>query len=162
MNNNKALDFNQFQQANPHSIGNQLNYINFIYQALALPPDFIMAFQKFCSPDFILVDGLIYYADRFDKAKYNELQQQGKRPEEIQFWMNLILISGLFIHFSANDESFENVQDLPFESAQIFAKNLADSWNATITQKFGEQYAIAHYMYDEADQEIFITLGNPN
>lgn len=157
------MDYQTFVTANhnpnkPHHTS-KLNYLNLVYLNYGLPPDFIMAFQKLCSPDFIVVDGLLYNADLLDRKQYAEFKQQGKSNDEIQYWMNLILVSDLFCNLS--DTAHQTpIIDLPLESAMLFGKNLADSWNATIIQKFGELYAVARYFFDEEYNEAYVTLGD--
>lgn len=109
--------------------------------------DLILRFAKIIYPEFQILDGKIYISELFDLDYYQELLKSGRNISEVQFWLNLLEVTGLF-------------DDLSNNQAMEFAELLVKSWNAKLRSEFPETLDNARIVDNKEIGEIFVTIGN--
>jgi len=143
---NRSFDFTSFVSANADRSVSGFDYLHAIYKAQELPSDFIVWVSRLFCPEFKTVDGMVFISEMFDSEKYNELLRDGRSSSEIQFWINLLEITGMFDGISS-------------EQAMIVAESIADSWNFKLYKEFGDAFVQARAILDDTG-EVFVTIGN--
>ena len=141
-----SFDFASFRATNKERNVSGLDYLHAIYKSQDLPADFALWFSKLFKPDFKILGGMAFVAELFDEARYQELLGNGQRPDQAQYWLNLLEITGLF-------------DNLTFEQASTLAERIAESWNLALTNQFGVQQALARVIVDGDTDEVFVTIG---
>jgi hypothetical protein len=146
MSNGELFDFSSFVSANPERNISGFDYLHIVYKSQRLPADFILWLAKLFRPDFKIVDGLVFVVELFDSERYQSLLGGDMSVAEVQLWMNLLEITGLFDDLSSNQ-------------AIEMAKALTDSWNAKLHQEIGITTELAKTIYDKETGEVFVTIG---
>jgi hypothetical protein len=146
MQENKPFDFASFRSANADRNVSGFDYLQALYKSQELPADFALWFAKLLRPDFKLLGDMVFVVDLFDGARYQELLKGGQRPDQAQYWINLLEITGLF-------------DNLTLEQAVTLANRIAESWNAALTVQFGADQALARAIVDDDTEEVFVTIG---
>ncbi|WJN58224.1 hypothetical protein [Pseudomonas sp. SO81] len=149
MRENKPFDFASFRAANKDRNVSGIDYLHAIYTSQDLPADFVLWFSKLFKPDFKLLGGMAFVAELFDEARYQGLLGNGQRPDQAQYWSNLLEITGLF-------------DNLTVDQAYPLAERIAESWNLTLTNQFGVEQALARVIVDDDSEEVFVTIGAYN
>ncbi|EMN6203186.1 hypothetical protein WB527_004139 [Vibrio vulnificus] len=145
MSNKTMYDFAMFSNANKGKDVSGFDYLHAVYQSQGLTPDFVLWFSRLFSPEFKVVGGQIYISVLYSQEIYNELLKEGHEHSQVQFWMNLLEITGLF-------------NDLSIEQAMEFAQMVVNSWNFKLNKEFNELTAKARMIYDEDSEEVFVTI----
>ncbi|WP_126283745.1 hypothetical protein [Burkholderia stagnalis] len=146
MDNAKAFDFASFVSANPQASVSGLDYVHTVYKDQGLVYDFIFHFARLFCPDFVVVNGGVFVSELFRGEKYENLLNGGDAIHEIQFWMNLLEITGMF-------------DDIYSDQAAEIAKLIAESWNAKMQREFGDLSVPARVISDNETGEVFVTIG---
>lgn len=149
MKKNKSFDFASFVSANAGCDVSGFDYLHAVYKAQSLPADFILWFAKLFCPEFKVVDGMVFVSELFEAGRYQELLNDGRSPEEAQFWMSLLEITGLF-------------DDLSCDEAMVIAEALVKSWNLKLNLEFGVSSMLARAIRDDDTREVFVTIGAPD
>jgi hypothetical protein len=146
MNNSKPFDFASFVAVNQRANVSGLDYVHVAYKYHGLIYDFLFHFGKMFLPDFKVVDGAIFVSELFRDEEYKKLLSDGKAPHEIQFWINLLEITGMF-------------DDIDTDQAAELAKLIVDGWNAKLQREFGDVSVPARVLCDDELGEVFVTIG---
>lgn len=149
MQENKPFDFASFRAANKERNVSGLDYLHAVYKSQNLPADFVLWLSKLFKPDFKLLGSLAFVTELFDDARYQELLGNGQRPDQAQYWMNLLEITGMFDNLTVNQ-------------ASTLAERIAESWNLALTNQFGVEQALARVIVDDDTDEVFVTIGAYN
>ena len=149
MDEEKSFNFKSFVSANRGQVVTGFDYLRAVYKAHGLTADFIVYFAKLFWPDFKMVDGQIFISDLFDSERYQSLLNNGRNPNEAQFWMNLLEITGLFDEISID------------EAIQI-AEAIAVNWNSKLDTEFSNESLPARVIHDDETGEVFVTIGKPD
>jgi hypothetical protein len=146
MQTNSPFDFASFRAANKERNVSGLDYLHTVYESQDLPADFVLCFSKLFKLDFILLGGMAFVAELFDEARYQELLGNGQRPDQAQYWLNLLEINGLF-------------DNLTVDQACTLAERIAKSWNLVLSNQFGVEQALARVIVGGDTDEVFVTIG---
>lgn len=146
MHNDKSFDFPSFTAANPPGSVSGLDYVHTVYKAHGLVYDFVFHFAKLFFPDFRVVGGGVFVSELFSDEEYGDLLSKGKAIHEIQFWINLLEITGMF-------------DDIDVDQAAELAKLIVDGWNVKLQREFGDVSVPARVMCDDETGEVFVTIG---
>ncbi|KVM89225.1 hypothetical protein [Burkholderia stagnalis] len=146
MYNTKSFDFASFVSANPPGSVSGFDYVHTVYKAHGLVYDFIFQFAKLFFPDFKVVGGGVFVSELFSDEEYRNLLSKGKAIHEIQFWMNLLEITGMF-------------DDICSDQAAEIAKLIVDGWNVKLQREFGDLSVPAQVISDNETGEVFVTIG---
>lgn len=60
------------------------------------PADIVWAVAKLTWPEFVMVDGRVFLKECFTEEKYASLRNEGRAPKEMEYWMNMVNVGGLF------------------------------------------------------------------
>lgn len=149
MEHSKSFDFISFVKSNEGHPLSSLDYLHAVYKASELHEDFIFYIAKMFRPDFKILEGNVYVSELFDSERYNEMLGEKMGPDDVQFWMNLLEITGLFDNLSVT-------------TAKFFADVLATSWNTKMATDFGHILKPARVICNDGEGEVFITIGEPS
>jgi hypothetical protein len=141
-----SFDFASFRAANKERNVSGLDYLHTVYKSHDLPADFVLWLSKLFKPDFVLLGGMAFVAELFDEARYQELLGNGQRPDQAQYWLNLLEITGLF-------------GNLTVDQASTLAERIAKGWNLVLSNQFGTEQALARAIVDGDTDEVFVTIG---
>ncbi|GLK89770.1 hypothetical protein [Pseudomonas turukhanskensis] len=141
-----SFTYEQFLESNSGMRKNGFDYLQLVSKATSLPADFFRYLAILFSPEFVMRDEKIYLLETFDDQAYAEYKQSGMPDAELQFWMNLVEITGVFDVLGTDD-------------ALHFAGTLAKAWNLKLTSEFGEGVEKARVIHDEDTGEVFVTIG---
>jgi hypothetical protein len=139
----------RFVQVNSPKPVSGIDYVRSIYKAFELPDDFVLWFARLFLPDFVVVEGRMFVAELFDRARFDELRRAGHSDVSAQFWINLLEITGLF-------------DDMSCSEAIEFAERLTKSWNGKLESDYGESPDRARVIHDESKGEVFVVIGQPD
>lgn len=145
MSRNNHFDYASFVDANAGKKVSRIDYLHMMLQLKELPDDFVVSLSRLFSPDFIVLDGVVFVSDLFDSARYDELRGAGHSQTSVQYWMNLLEITGLF-------------ENLPSDEAFSIATSVARSWNAKLQEEFTVPVASAKAVYDGETGDVYVTL----
>lgn len=143
-----SFDFASFVSANSDHYVSGFDYLQIVYKANSLHADFIYWFAKLFWPDFKTIDGKVFLQELFDQEYYKELTEEKGNNIDIQYWMNLIEITGLF-------------DDLPVERAIEMSESIAKCWNSKLSMD-GIVSCRAIAIFDEETEEVYVTLNTLN
>ncbi|AOJ41323.1 hypothetical protein WJ23_25525 [Burkholderia lata] len=146
MSNSKPFDFASFVSVNRNANFSGLDYVHVVYRDHGLVYDFVFRLGKLFLPDFKVVDGAIYVSELFSDEEYKRLLSDGKASREIQFWINLLEITGVF-------------DDIDTDQAVELAKLIVDGWNSKLQREFGDVSVPARVLCDDETGEVFVTIG---
>lgn len=147
MSNDQSFSLKEFFSANSSKQVSEIDYLHAISYLQKIPADFIVCFAKFFWPNFEIKDEQIYISELFDINRYEILLKEKNSLKEIQFWMNLVEITGLF-------------NNLTSEQALEFGEYLIANWNLKLISEFKVQPGLAQVIYDEETHEVFVTIGS--
>lgn len=143
--NNELFNLADYVAANPDKKLNVTDYLHAVFKMGALPIDVLLSFVKFFWPALDVVDGRIYLSESFDSVKYSEHLANGRGLDEVQLWLNLTEITGIFEDVDINDA---------LEIASIIAK----IWNEKIRSEIGSIKDSARVIFEEDEGEVFVTI----
>ncbi|WP_040508356.1 hypothetical protein [Leptospira wolffii] len=141
-----SFDFASFVSANSSHYVSGFDYLQIVYKSNSLHTDFIFWFSKLFWPDFKIIDGKVFLQELFDQKYYDELIGAGENDDDIQFWMNLLELTGLF-------------DDLPLGQAIDVSKSLVQCWNSKLSID-GIVSVRARAIFEEDTEELFITIDD--
>ncbi|EKO13994.1 MULTISPECIES: hypothetical protein [Leptospira] len=137
--------FADFLIANQNKKLGQFDYLHAIFTLSELPADLIKSFSQLFWPNYKLVDGFIFLEETFDQVHYEKYFAEKKNMKEIQFWINLIEITGIF-------------PNLIESQAQEIAKTIELMWNTKIQIEFNHSTSKARWLHDPDTNEVFLTI----
>ena len=144
-NDNEIFTLSDFLAANPGKKLGVSDYLHAVFKIGALPIDVLLSFVRFFWPAFDVVDGRIYLSESFDSAKKSEYLADGKDLNEVQLWLNLTEITGIF-------------EDIELGDAQKIATIIAQIWNGKILSEIGNVEDSARVIFEEDEGEVFVTI----
>jgi hypothetical protein len=142
----EVFSLSRFLAANPDKNLSSIDYLHAVFKLYELPDDFLLCMARLFSPDFIIVDGLVFLSEKFELDTYKKCLDEGKSPSEIQLWLNLIEVTGLF-------------EGIEVENALSLAHSIETMWNQKIrSHDDNEAKGVARVIYEKDDGEIFVTI----
>ncbi len=94
---NEPIEFKDFELWKSINKKMDVNkYLTAIIDHYKIPSDFLILFCDLIFPEFILIDNMVFLKNRFKDECFNRLKKDGSTNSEIEYWMNLILISSYF------------------------------------------------------------------
>lgn len=148
MSENGFFDYKSFADANIDKRVSSIDYIHILFQAGPIPVDLADCFADLFWPEFVIVDGRVFVANMYDANHYQQYLNDGLKLDDIQFWSNLLEITGIF-------------DDMTLSNAACFAEKIVKCWNARINQEFPEALGRARVINDIEAGEVFVVIGFP-
>ena len=142
--NNEVFSYSEFKKANEQRVS-ILDYLHAVFVSSSLRPDVAYSFQCIFHPTFVEIDGGLYLKELFDESKYQEYQAQKMPQNEIQLWMNLIEITGVF-------------DGISIERALDFAESLSFVWNLQVDHRDGSAAGKARVIHEHEFGEVYVTI----
>jgi hypothetical protein len=147
MSNNETFNYSAFVSANAGQRVSGIDYIRAIYKTHQISDDFFVWMSRLIWPEIKVIDGHVFVSQLFDSDRFQSLRDSGKSMESIQYWMNLLEITGLF-------------SEMSIQQAHEIAETIASAWNARIHASIGASHPIARVVTDSNGAEIFVTIGD--
>ena len=137
--------YQKFLDENKEYDTSMADYIHLVLMLKKIHIDLIKCFFELMYPNFKLINDRLFLANFFESKMFDDYINQNLPFNEIQFWQNLIEITGLF-------------EELEIEDALKIADILVETWNLKIQKEFGFDHGKARSFYDEELGEVFITI----
>jgi len=134
-----------FLIANKHKNLSEVDYIHAIFKLAELPTDLLFCFLKLLAPDFKVVNGLVFLSESFIREDFDAFISLGKDASEIQLWLNLIEITGIFENLNEDD-------------ALQVGNSIAEIWNLKLQNEKLVAVGKARVIHEVDDGEIYITI----
>jgi len=144
-NSNELFNLADYLAANPGKKLGVTDYLHAVFKMGALPNDVLLSFVKFFWPALDVVDGRIYLSESFDSVKYSEYLANGRGLDEVQLWLNLTEITGIF-------------EDVDIDDALEIASIITKIWNEKIRSEIGAIEDSARVIFEEDEGEVFVTI----
>lgn len=144
--NDNGFSYADFTAANHDKTVSGYDYLCNVSQSQKLPPDYFYWMAKLYRPDFIVIDGIVFVKEIFDAGNYEELILAGESVKNIQFWLNLLEITGMFPMLSMTQ-------------AESVAQAVSATWNDKIKLEFGDGMGLSRVILDSATDEVFVVIG---
>jgi len=143
--NKNFFSFSEFISANPDKNLNSIDYLHAIFKLSNLHDDLIYSFMDLFFPKFKIINNLVFLEECFDIDTYKKYQDEGKENSEIQLWINLLEITGIF----------ENLDE---ESALKMSNTIAKIWNLKLEREHNDALGRARAIHDKELGEVFVTI----
>lgn len=143
----KELFFRDYEKRKGRNKGHNFSYYDYIYHVINdanLSSDIIFAFSELFLPKFIVVKDYVFLEQNFTEHKLIELE---KSTQNVEYWMNLLLI----------DPFFENDPDSD-QKAEFFSKQLLQIWSTKLKNDFPERNIKVEYLFDSDVGDYAITF----
>jgi hypothetical protein len=116
-----------------------------VFQSTQIPEDFLVCILKLSNPEFLIFENRIFLKESFQLHEYMSKNEDGVEINQIQFWLNLTEISGIF-------------EDIDETNALVIANILEKNWNLVISTLDKDALGRARVLYDRELGEVFITI----
>ncbi|WP_130391834.1 hypothetical protein [Cupriavidus agavae] len=140
------MDIRKFCRSQPRKKFSWSDYLHATSTHLDLQGDAYLAFFELFRPRFIEVDGVIFVSELFSRKEYDESLARGRTSLTIQPWMNMLEITALF-------------NSIELKDAKRIADAVSHSWNDKLIAEFGSNSIQAQVIVEEAQDEVFVTVG---
>ena len=138
-------DFESWKKVNPDFI--PMNYTTSIIDQNNIPPNFLVFFSQLFFPDFLLENNMIFLKNNFRKKYLDRFLAEEAIPKEIEYWLNLILISSFF------PDGNEYIKHA------IFIANYMKIYvHEKLKKDFNDRNFFVEYTYDEEKGEVFFSF----
>ncbi len=144
------IDYMQWKKEDGKSYFSLFDYLSVQFKRFPLPIDAWVAFSEIFVPQFIESDGRIFIEECFKEKQddYNRYSKEGLSKKEIEFWINIICLDGLFY-------------DLPGETDKIsifVGEKLKLSWEMKLKNDFPNRKFTVSLQKDDDVGDFLITL----
>ncbi len=125
----------------------EIDYVHAVYKLADLPIDLFFCFTKLLIPEIRIIEGSIFLDEYFDLDTYKLYLSEGKSSSEIQLWMNLIEITGVFEGVKENE-------------AVRIAHTIIEAWNLKLQKAVDNEKGMgkARVIHDQENGEVFVTI----
>ncbi len=142
---NNLFSLEDFLSANPVKSLGAIDYLHALFKLADLPIDLVFCFIKLLIPEFKLIDGLVFLSESFEADTYDRYLLEGKSTSEIQLWINLVEVTGVF----------EGIDE---QDAIRLANAIVDAWNLKLGSEAVQAAGSARVIHDKEEGEIFVTI----
>lgn len=142
---NTGFGCDEFIALNRETEANELDYLRIIFDVSNLHPDFIVSVARLFHPEFKIIEDCAFSVIAFSQNKFNRLLKEGNSIEDIQYWANLIEVTGLF-------------PSLDDEQAIEIANAIVDCWNHRLS-RHKPTVGLAKVIVDSELSEIFVSIS---
>jgi len=119
------------------------DYIFCVLREGQVKPDFLYAILKLIVPTFVDTHGLVFLSETFRESKLQELQAQGYKGKELEYWMNLVSVDAVL------------GGNCP-EIAQVFAEEMVRAWRDRLRGQYPDREF--HVRKLEDDGEVYVVF----
>ena len=141
----KLKDFELWKNSNNKMDIN--NYLTAIIDHYKIPSDFLILFSDLIFPEFIVLEEMIFFKNHFKEDYFNRLKKEKNSCDEIEYWMNLILISS---YFPDSNEFIDH--------ALFFAEKLKKSIDLKLKNDFPNKIFSVDFTHDQSNDDILFTF----
>lgn len=144
MDNENLFSLDEFLSVNQPKKLSEVDYLHAIFKLAGLPIDLLLCFIKLLMPEFKVFDGLVFLNTSFDLNAYKIYLLEGKSIGEIQLWINLVEITGVF-------------EDIEEDDAVQLANAIVDIWNLQLDKDI-IGLGKARVIHSKEEGEVFVTI----
>ncbi|WP_158996832.1 hypothetical protein [Pigmentibacter ruber] len=123
------------------------DYLTTIIDHYKIPSDFLIFFSDLIFPEFIIIDEMIFLKNHFKEEYFNRLLKEKTSCSEIEYWMNLVLISS---YFPESDEFIDH--------ALFLAEKLKKSIDLKLKNDFPNKMFSVDFTYDQDNGDVLFTF----
>lgn len=132
------LDYEKWISANSSTEFSLFDYLHGIFSTKSLEPDLAIAFLNFFWPEFLCVGDLVFLKEEFSEKRYNNLINQGDGGKNLEYWMNIISISGVF-------------ESATFDQSKYICCHLSEIWKIKLEKEFPDKNFVLDCAVDGED-----------
>jgi hypothetical protein len=115
-------EIERWKKLNKENHFSSYDYIFHVLKIKEVNPDILFAFLNLFWPEFVMHKDRVFLKEEFELEKFEELE---KRKENVEYWINLVLISPYF----ENDDAEE-------EKAKSLSESIAKIWQTKLENDF--------------------------
>jgi hypothetical protein len=141
-------DFEKWKELNKENGFSTFDYIFHVVNEKNINSDLFFAFFELFWPSFIVYNEYVFLENNFSIKKVEDLVQ---RNLEVEFWVNLFIVSPYFQNQENEDEKSE-----------FFTKSLVEFWQRKLAKEFPQKNFIIEYIYDEESGDYGLTFYQKN
>lgn len=119
-------NYREWQKANDNTKFSLYDYIHGLTVEKVIPIDFYIASLKLFNPDFISVDNCIFLKEEYEETKYFDLLKQQYSKRDLEYWINLVNLDGLF------DTGAIEIDDSFLTSCLYLGEQLVNLWSSKL------------------------------
>lgn len=138
-------DYEKWVSSNSPKKFSLFDYMHGVFNTKNIASDFAVAFLKLCAPDFYLYEGCVFLEQEFSKSKYDDLVAQGYKGKDLEYWMNLLSVDGLF-------------ESASLECAKYIADHLAILWKIKLQTDFPEMRFDVRGIVEADEDEVYVVF----
>ncbi len=140
-------DYESWVESNSPEKFTLFDYIHGILSTKDIELDIVFAILKFFWPEFCNVNGLVFLQEEYSESKYRELIQQGYSGKDLEYWMNLTSIDGLF-------------DKATFEQSKYLGRQITSIWESKLEKDFPDKLFKVDCIID--GDEVFTAFYQQN
>ena len=107
-------------------------------------PDIIVSFARLVFPKFLEKDDMLFIEELFKQPKLDQFRLQGLNSVEIEYWMNLLDLSEVFVSF-------------PYSFVVELSLKIKRTWEEEITALYPDKRFDVVVIDDEGDTFLTVT-----
>lgn len=141
------VNYEEYSAANDDKKVSLFDYLHGYFANEQLKPDLSIAFLKLIWPDFVCMDGLVFLKEEYSERRHGENVLQGISGRDLEYWMNLLTIDGLF-------------ETLTFEQSQYFGYQLVEAWTKKLEMDFPDKKFVVECVIEDEDgeEEVYVVF----
>lgn len=142
-------DYEAWRKINPNKEFSLTDYVYGVHQAQQLHPDFFVALIELMWPTFVEIDKQIFLGQAFSTARYEQLQATVSHPREVEYWINLTILDGLF----------ESKGKFYPDHAEYILCSIAEMWKVKLQKVYPEKSFTFFVIKDSESGDFGITFN---
>lgn len=141
------MSYREFMKRNTGKSVDEFDYLHFVMRERKLTANFFQAFVQVNSPKFEIIEDKLFRVSRLVEESRDDLAAQGASKDEVQYWSNLVDLTGVFEGWEAS---------LIAEIAEVIATN----WNHRICSNSSLSAGRAIVIFDTSCDEVYLTISD--
>lgn len=143
-------DYQAWKDVNSDKEFSLTDYVYGIHQKHQLHPDFFVALMELMWPKFVEIDNHIFLKQAFNTARYEQLRATINYPSEVEYWMNLTVLDGLF---ESSKGGFYR------DHAEYVLSSIAEMWESRLQMVFPEKRFTVSIIKDSESGDFGIAFS---
>lgn len=143
--NRKQTFFSYCEFTSVNANASSIDYAHALAHHAGMEPADLVALCNIAFPPFVESGGGVFLKESFVDKTFDRYKVEGKSEKEIQYWMNLLYLSGVFEGYSA-------------DRLQPLADLIAHSWEAKLRAEFPSRIFEVKKLVDSVEDEVAVTF----
>lgn len=138
-------DYEKWKRANAPGKFSLFDYLHGVSSTQAIAGDITVAYLQLFWPDFYVYKGLVFLKEEFAQDKYQQLVEQGYSGADLEYWMNLLTIDGLF-------------NNLTTEQALYVGSAIVVMWEKKLAAEYPAQQFKVECLFEQEEDEVYMVF----